>query len=462
MIRKLSLFIVFSCLSGTLFSQSPISLLWSKDFKNTLNSINQATDLKIDSHGNAYALVQSWTPDSTKDIVVIKYDENGNEVWRRIYDNVAHGDDYPSKMALDPFENVWVCGISKLTPQNGDFLITRFTPDGIPDVDIHIDGPDHLFDAATCIASDKFGNVFAAGYTTSTDSGIDILLVRIRADGKMAWKKKIGSVQMDVANSMIVDDSCNVYFSGVTNSTQRTSDIIVQKYDSTGRLKWKQTYDGIFNERDVSNLITQDDSMNVYVSGFVNHTSDHSDLPVLKYSRNGILLKESVSNGMSSDCFAVSLRATNDKIFLTANKEDYGAATLLSVILIYNKAVKEKLYIKSGADVRFLNTFSLGNSDFVVGSVLSHPESTLLPMIAAIDTIPKLKWSFEDSTVYGLSHIVQTAVVGNNIYFLGDDAGNATGTVKIFKYKINVALEERKKPSINKPINKSGVPKNKR
>lgn len=461
MIRKLSLFFVLSCLSGTLYSQSPISLLWSKDFKNTLNSINQAADLKIDSHGNAYALVQSWTPDSSKDIFVIKYDETGNEVWRRIYDNVAHGDDYPSKMALDLFENVWVCGISKLTPQNGDFLITRFTPDGIPDVDIHIDGANHLFDDATCITTDKFGNAYAAGYTTSSDSGIDILLVRVSADGRLTWKKKIGSLQMDVANSIIVDDSCNVYFSGVTNSTQRTSDIIVQKYDSTGKLKWKQSYDGIFNERDVSNLIAQDDSMNVYVSGFVNHTSDHSDIPVLKYSRNGKLLKESISNGMSSDCYAVSLRATNDKIYLTANKEDYGTATLMSVILIYNKAVKEKLYIKSSPDVRFLNTFSIGNSDFVIGSVVSHPESTLLPMVARIDTLPKLKWSFQDSTVYGLSHIVQAVAVGNNIYFLGDDAGNATGTVKIFKYRIELPMEEKKKPILNKSINKSGVPKNK-
>jgi hypothetical protein len=443
------------------FAQSPVKPLWNKDFKNSLNSINKACAFKIDKEGNCYVLVQTWMADSTKDIALVKYDTNGAEVWRRLYDNKAHGDDYPASLTIDNYGNIWICGISKSGQQNGDFLITRFSADGIPDVDFNIDGRDHLFDAAGCIAADKLGNVYVGGYTTSIDSGLDLMLVRIRANGTLAWTKKYASVQMDVANALVVDDSCNVYVCGVTNSAQRTSDILLQKYDSTGHQKWQQIYDGIFNERDIGNIITADDSMNIYVSGFVNHTSDRSDLPVLKYTRNGQLVKEAMYNGVSSDCFATSLHAYKDRIYLTGNKVDYNTSSSAGVLLKYNKAGKEKLFMKTKDDFQFLTICTIGHSDLILGTNLTHPESTLIPFIAEVDTMPRYLWTFKDSTVFGLSHIIMADVFHDFVYFLGDDAGDATGTVQVFKYKVEIEADPKKKMINHKPTNKSGLPKNK-
>ncbi|MBL0033732.1 MAG: hypothetical protein IPP27_16750 [Bacteroidetes bacterium] len=84
----------------------------------------------------------------------------------------------------------------------------------------------------------------------------------------------------------------------------------------------------------------------------------------------------------------------------------------------------------------------------------------MIPFIAEIDTLPQFKWTFSDSTVYGISHFVDVEVDKDNIYFLGDDAGDATGTINLLKYKINTEAEQKRKPAINKS-NKSGIPKNK-
>ncbi len=442
-------------------AQAQIKAEWSKDFKITLNSINQAIDLKVDALGNSYVLCKSWTPDSLKQIVLIKYDTAGTIIWQRVYEHPTHSDDYPAALTIDAFGNIWICGITKTANLNGNFLVVRFNSEGGQDVDFSYDGNDHLFDAANAIATDQFGNAYAAGYITSKDSSLDAFVVKLSPEGKLEWKRKYVSVKVDVFNSLIVDDSSNVYLSGVTNNGQRSSDILILKYNVAGDLKWQRIYDGVFSERDMSNLITNDDSMNVYVTGFVNHTSDRSDLPVLKYSRNGLLLAEAFYNGVAADCFASSLRVEKEKIILTGNKVDYTTNVSESLYLIYNKVGKEKLFIKSKNDFTFLSTEIIGNHELVLGTQLTHPESTLIPFIAEVDTLPRFEWTFSDSTNYGVSHFIKVVVNKNSIYFLGDDAGEASGTVILSKYNFTFHPEKKELINYRKPINKSGVQKNK-
>ncbi len=461
LIMTRSIFFFILTFSSILVSaQNHIVPLWKKDFKNGLNSINKATSVKSDRFGNCYVLGTTSLADSTKDILVVKYTTDGSELWHRLFNNKSNGDDFPRAMTLDLYGDVWVCGIAKLSPDKCDFLVTKFSNEGVPQFEYVYDGPDQMYDEANCIAADKLGNVYVGGYTTSSDSGLDLLLMRFYADGSLAWKKKYATLSLDNATSLVVDDSCNVYVCGNTNNSQRSSDIIVMKYDSAGNQQWSQVYDGIFSERDAANIIRIDDSLNVYVSGFVNHTNDRSDLPLLKFSPQGVLLKESLYNGVSADCQATSIRIEDEYAFVTGKKIEYNTATTSGVLLKYNKAGSEKLFLKTPADVFFDATHRFGNREIVFGTKLTHPESTLIPFIAEIDTLPQFKWTFSDSTVYGISHFVDVEVDKDNIYFLGDDAGDATGTINLLKYKINTEAEQKKKPAINKS-NKSGIPKNK-
>lgn len=442
-------------------AQGQIKAEWSKNFKITLNSINKAIDLQVDSLGNSFVLMQSWTPDSVKQIVLVKYDAEGKLIWQRIYDHSSRGDDIPASFAIDDFGNIWICGITKTTDLNGNFLVVRFSTDGVQDVDFTYDGREHLFDAANAISTDKFGNAYAGGYTTSKDSTLDAFLVKLKPDGKLEWKRNYVSAKVDIINSLVVDDSSNIYVSGVTNNGQRSSDIFIQKYNSGGDLKWQRIYDGVFGERDMSNIITRDDSMHVYITGFVNHTSDRSDLPVLKYSRNGLLLAESFFNGVAADCFATSLRIEKDKIILTGNKVDYTTNVSESLYLKYDKAGKEKLFIKSKNDFKFLSTEVIGSHELLFGTELTHPESTLIPFIAEVDTLPRFKWTYSDSTLYGVAHFIKVVVNKNKIYFLADDAGDASGTVILAKYDLTFPPEKKELINYRKQINKSGVQKNK-
>ena len=43
---------------------------------------------------------------------------------------------------------------------------------------------------------------------------------------------------------------CNVYLCGNADVALRSSDLLVTKFDSTGRLVWQHRYDGILGESD--------------------------------------------------------------------------------------------------------------------------------------------------------------------------------------------------------------------
>ena len=296
---------------------------WRQNIKISLNSINKSNSIRIDKDENCYILGTTWFADSAKDIVLIKFNPKGEVEWERVYDNPSHGDDIPTNMCIDHLGNIWVCGMAKTKVDNADFLVVKFTPDGIPVSDVLYDGKNHLFNCATSIVADRQGNIYAAGYETTLDSGINMLVLKIHSDGTIMWHRSFATRQMDVANQLLTDDSSNVYVCGTSNNGPHTSDIIIQKYDTEGRKKWQLIYDGGLSQNDAGQFISADDSMNIYISGFMNHVNNRSDIPLIKLNRNGKLLQENIYNGHIADCGAVNINARKNSVYVIGNCYDY-------------------------------------------------------------------------------------------------------------------------------------------
>lgn len=429
--------ILFSILviDNNINAQAVIVPDWRQNIKISLNSINKSNSLLIDKSGNCYVLGTTWFADSTKNILLIKFNSKGEKQWHRIYDNPAHGDDIPTDMCLDNFGNVWVCGMAKTRVDNADFLVVKFNPDGIPVSDELYDGKSHLFDCATSIVADKQGNIYSAGYETSLDSGINMVVFKFRSEGSIIWRRGYATRQMDVANNLLLDDSSNVYVSGTCNNGQHTADIIVQKYDPDGKKKWQFIYDGGLSQNDAGQFISADDSSNIYISGFMNHVNNRADIPLIKLNRNGQLLQENLFYGNITDCGALSINAKKNVVYMIGGCVDYNISENSNFFLTYDKAGNEINKIASPVDVQFMKCLEINGIPYIFGAKTTHPESTLIPFISEIDST-SLTSMYSDPTVYGLSHITFIETVGNDIYFLGDDTGDATGTISVFKYVI--------------------------
>ena len=437
------LFILFLLTNLDTNAQFKMEKILGINIKNSLNSINKANDFLVDNSGNCYILGTTWKTDSTKDILLVKVKPDGKEEWIRTYNNSMQGDDIPFAMCLDLEGNIWVCGMAKLKPNNGDLLVVKFNSDGIPVNENIYDGPSKLFDCGTAITTDSKGNVFVAGYETSVDSGINMVVFRCKSDASFSWKRTYATREMDVANSVLTDDSSNVYVCGTSNSGLHSADILLQKYNVNGDKKWERVYDGVLSQSDFGQFLAVDDSMNLYASGFINSSNSRSDIPVLKYSRGGTLIQESYYNGRIAACLALSLKPSKNSVFLIGGCNDYNISENSTFLNVFTKGGKESFLLKAPADVNFMNCYEVNGSNLILGSKITHPESTLLPYIGVLSG-DSVGWSFADPTISGLSYIIATKVAGNAIYFLGDDTGEATGSISIFKYlfKIDTAYKK--------------------
>lgn len=449
--NRYTVFIILNFLAFFSFAQHPVSPGWKLNIKNSLNSINKSHSVLIDREQNCYILGTTWIADTTKNIILIKLDTSGEELWQRVYDNPKNGDDIPMDMSIDKLDNVWICGLSRLGPGKADFLILKFNPDGILLADKLYDGKENKFDSGNSIISDNQGNIFAAGYETTSDSGINMVLFKYTNDAELLWKRGYATRQMDIANQLMVDDSNNVYVCGISNNGPHSADILVQKYDPLGKLKWQLVKDGPMGQSDIGQFISADDSMNIYISGFTNHANSRADIPLIKLNRNGKVLQENYHFGRIADCGAKHLVAYKNSVLLVGGCEDYTVSASSSFLLEFNKAGKELKKITAPEDVVISVGRLTNNHQLLFGTKLTHPESTLIPFISEIDS-SEFTWTFSDSTISGIANITSIETSGNDVYFLGDDTGDATGTISIMKYSL--ILPEKGNNKKNPPLKK--------
>lgn len=131
--------------------------------------------------------------------------------------------------------------------------------------------------------------------------------------------QKGGSLNVDEAYAVVVDNSGNSYATGYFTGTAQfgpttltssgSSDIFIVKINSTGVYQWAVKAGGSGNDRGLS--IALDASNNVFVTGYFNGSADFSattltsaglqDVFIAKYSTAGVLLWAERAGGTDSD-----------------------------------------------------------------------------------------------------------------------------------------------------------------
>ena len=155
-------------------------------------------------------------------------------------------------------------------------------------------------DVANAVAVDASGNVYTAGYFSSTvdfdpGSGIvnltsagnqDVFVSKLDSSGNFVWAKSVGGGSTDTAAAIAVDASGNVYTTGyfdgtvdfdpgggISNLTSAgNQDVFVSKLDSTGNFVWAKRLGGI--NSDIALAVAVDGAGNVFTAGYFSATAD--------------------------------------------------------------------------------------------------------------------------------------------------------------------------------------------
>jgi hypothetical protein len=141
------------------------------------------------------------------------------------------------------------------------------------------------------ITTDKSGNTYISGYTSSSSNiatsgayqtsyagGTDAFLAKFNSSGALQWATYFGDFDEDGAYGVDTDTSGNVYISGYTYSTglsttgahQATqaggTDAFLAKFNSSGTLQWSTYYGGDADEYGFG--VATDKSGNVFLGGY--------------------------------------------------------------------------------------------------------------------------------------------------------------------------------------------------
>jgi len=314
-------------------------------------------------------------------------------------------------------------------------------------------------DAGLSIAVDAAGNVYTTGYFEDTvdfdpGSGItnlisqgntDIFIQKLDAMGNFLWARSFGSWNVDSGTGVTVDESGNVYTTGrfthivdfdpglETNnlSSAGSSDIFIQKIDSSGNFLWAISFGG--SDYDSVHSIAVDSDENVYTTGFFQDSVDFdsgggstvlssegdADIFIQKIDISGNFLWAKTMGGTDADRgWSISVD-TSGNVYTTGDFEgtvDFDAGTGTSNLTAVGA---EDVFIqKMDASGNFLWAKSFG------GIADDNPASTALDASGNVYTTGFFYGTVDFDPGEGIVNLTGTGVLRETFVMKMDPFGN--------------------------------------
>jgi uncharacterized delta-60 repeat protein len=291
----------------------------------------------VDPAGNIYVAGQGYRDGGEDDIVTIKYDPSGAEIWIRRYEGSLR--DQPCGIVVDNSGNVFVSGMTEgslgfemitlsydasgglrwedIVSKDGDYDVEANALALGPDGNLIVTGyEEELFDdelqdmiltvkyasadgerlwmsryesepgRANALAIKPDGSVYVTGYRTSPATLEDYITLRLNgSDGEITWNATYDAGgQNDVAKGIVINDAGDIFVTGVGVRPGSSADIITIKYAYAGNSQeWVRSYNGPASGDDIPVEIGLDAGGNIYIAGTSPAIGTSADFTIIKY-----------------------------------------------------------------------------------------------------------------------------------------------------------------------------------
>lgn len=274
-------------------------ILWIKDYNGPDNGEDRSYSLVVDESGFIYVTGRSASRLTGWDYVTIKYTPSGDTLWVRKYNGVGNSSDDPVGILVDNIGNVHLTGLSIGIGTLVDFATIKYSSNGDSLWVRRYNGPTDGNDIPNSMGLDDSGNVYVTGVSRGIGTSDDLVTIKYSPNGDELWVKRFdGGNGWDGGRDLVLDKQGNVYVTGYSRSLT-LEDFITLKYAPNGDILWQMRYNGPVDSNDVANAIAIDDSNNVYVTGrsIGSHTYQDHDYATIKYVQYNCLAKPGDANG---------------------------------------------------------------------------------------------------------------------------------------------------------------------
>jgi hypothetical protein len=342
------------------------------------NYSNSANSITTDPQGNVYVVGYTGSNDfpvynpgggayyqgnlaGYNDAFILKFGSSGVRLWATYYG--GNNDENAYSVTTDPQGNVYVVGYTVSTnfpvynpgggayyqgSKNGynDAFILKFNSSGVRLWATYYGGNSGSY--AQSVATDPQGNVYAVGYTSSTNFPVynpgggayfqgsnagynDAFILKFNSSGVRMWATYYGGILGEYEPSVATDPQGNVYLVGYTSSADFPvynpgggayyqgsnaghTDAFILKFGSSGVRLWATYYGGNYSDNAYS--VTVDFQGNVYVVGYTNS----NDFPV--YNPGGSAYYDGALD--TTDAFILKFSSSSARLWATYyGRDDY-------------------------------------------------------------------------------------------------------------------------------------------
>ncbi len=312
-------------------------LIWSKRYDGPGNSHDYLRAMVIDDSGNVYVCGASYGGVATRyDWATIKYAaKDGKEMWVRRLNWRSNLSDEPLGINLDIDKNVYVVGMAAVNDFSHEMITAKYSPNGDSIWTIPYRFCTFKSDWGYSVCVDSSLNVYSLGYTwregIMVGNAITIIkydkdgtelwirnhptndgdylrpilskldaennlvvvgnfwdysfgIIKYSPEGRFIWGERIGGGGIDRANSLYVDDNCNILIAGYHGG-----DYLIMKYSTEGTSLLAKFLDGQTGSDEAYDAL-MDRFGNIYVTGFSQNTSFRNDFLTVKLSPAGSII----------------------------------------------------------------------------------------------------------------------------------------------------------------------------
>lgn len=208
--------------------------MWRYVVDGTAKLTDVARSIRVDSAGNVVAVGELLNTGTGMDFTVVKLaGATGTELWRRQIDGTASLNDLARSVRVDAAGDVVAVGELQNTGTGLDFVVVKLS--GSTGVELWrrlLNGTASGNDAAHAVRMDNGGDVLASGAIQNVGTDLDFAIVRLSGvDGSILWRRAINGSGNgpDQASALGEDAAGDLIAAGFMQNTGTNMDFTVVK-----------------------------------------------------------------------------------------------------------------------------------------------------------------------------------------------------------------------------------------
>lgn len=240
----------------------------------------------VDAAGNVYVAGGEARVAGNTDFILLKYDPMGKEIWTVHRDWSMHDD--ARYLALDDIGNTYVAGARVSSTEDReenaheDIVVVKYDLDGKELWSTSFNGGDGSNDLASALQLDPKAGIYLGGTSlplagdNQSLSTAAYVTVKYDLDGNRLWEARYEGLKetLGIAQDLVLDATGNVYVSGsIQGASGRKPQVIVVKYASHGSELRMLQREGMTIA--ANNGIYADAAGTVWIAGHDSHGRDY-------------------------------------------------------------------------------------------------------------------------------------------------------------------------------------------